>query len=77
VPVLFRVTDDLNFLHNAPVFEPGGVPVDIDAIARAQHEAAMGPAEPAAPTLVQIQPLAAAQQIPTAPVLPVQRNDAN
>jgi membrane protease YdiL (CAAX protease family) len=59
LPVVFRVTGDLNFLHNAPVLEPGGFPVDIDAAARAQHEAAMGAEEPAAPKLVQIQPLAA------------------
>jgi hypothetical protein len=69
-PVVFRATEDLNFLHNAPVFEPGGMPVDLDAIARAQHEAAMGPAQPAAPSLVQIQPLAAPQQIPGQPGSP-------
>jgi len=40
------------------VFVPGGIPVDIDAAARRQHEAAMGTAaEPAAPTLVQILPV--------------------
>jgi hypothetical protein len=36
------------------VIVPGGIPVDLDAISRAQHEAAMGPATPAAPALVQI-----------------------
>jgi hypothetical protein len=54
LPVVFRVTRDLNYRYNAPVIVPGGIPVDLDAIARAQHEAAMGPAAPAAPTLVQI-----------------------
>ncbi|MGB0081817.1 MAG: type II CAAX endopeptidase family protein, partial [Terracidiphilus sp.] len=53
-PVVFRVTRDLNYRYNAPVIVPGGIPVDLDAISRAQHEAAMGPAAPAAPTLVQI-----------------------
>jgi uncharacterized protein len=54
LPVVFRVTRDLNFRYNAPVIVPGGIPVDLDAAARAQHEAAMGPAAPAAPGLVQI-----------------------
>jgi CAAX protease family protein len=56
VPVLHRVTRDLNFRYNAPVIVPGGIPVDLDAAARAQHEAATGPAAPTAPVLVQIQP---------------------
>lgn len=54
LPVVFRVTRDLNYRYNAPVIVPGGMPVDLDAIARAQHDAAMGPAAPAAPSLVQI-----------------------
>ncbi|HZP06561.1 MAG TPA: CPBP family intramembrane glutamic endopeptidase [Terracidiphilus sp.] len=54
LPVLFRITRELDFKHNAPVLVPGGIPVDIDAAARAQHEAAMGPAQNAAPALVQI-----------------------
>jgi len=58
LPVVFRLTRDLNYRYNAPVIVPGGIPVDLDAISRAQHEAAMGPAAPtapAAPTLVQIE----------------------
>jgi hypothetical protein len=54
LPVVFRITRDLNYRYNAPVIVPGGIPVDLDAIARAQHEAAMGPAAPAGPALVQI-----------------------
>jgi len=54
LPVVFRLTRDLNYRFNAPVIVSGGIPVDLDAISRAQHEAAMGPAAPAAPTLVQI-----------------------
>jgi len=61
LPFLFRITRDLDYIHNAPVIIPGGLPVDLDAAARKQHEAAMGPAEPAAPGLVQILPLGAAQ----------------
>ena len=58
LPVVYRLTRELDFVHNAPVIIPGGMPVDLDAAARAQHEAAMGAAEPAAPGLVQILPAA-------------------
>jgi uncharacterized protein len=59
--VLYRATQELDFRYNAPVFESGGIPVDLDAAARRQHEAAMGQAaEPAAPGLVQILPAATA-----------------
>lgn len=54
LPAVFRLTRDLNYRYNAPVIVPGGIPVDLDAISRAQHEAAMGPAAPAAPALIQI-----------------------
>jgi hypothetical protein len=56
-PVVYRITRDLDFRYNAPVIVPGGIPVDLDAAARQQHEAAMGAAEPAAPGLVQILPV--------------------
>lgn len=55
--IVYRATRDLDFRYNAPEFIPGGLPVDLDAAARRQHEAAMGPAEPAQPPLVQIAPL--------------------
>lgn len=58
IPVVYRVTRDLDFRYNAPVIVAGGIPVDLDAAARAQHDAAMGPAAPAAPAasgLVQIE----------------------
>jgi membrane protease YdiL (CAAX protease family) len=58
LPVVFRITHELDYRYNAPVIVPGGIPVDLDAAARRQHEAAMGPAEPAAPSLVQIFPAA-------------------
>jgi hypothetical protein len=58
IPVIFRVTRDLDFKYNAPVIVPGGIPVDLDAVARRQHEAAMGPTEAATPGLVQIFPAA-------------------
>lgn len=58
MPVVYRLTRELDFRYNAPVIVPGGIAVDLDAAARAQHEAAMGAAEPAAPALVQILPVA-------------------
>ena len=59
IPVVYRVTRELDFRYNAPVIVAGGIPVDLDAAARRQHEAAMGPAaEAAAPGLVQIFPAA-------------------
>jgi hypothetical protein len=67
IPVVFRVTRNLDFLYNAPVIVPGGIPVDLDAAARAQHESAMGPAEPAAPALIQIGPPATTPPPPTIP----------
>jgi membrane protease YdiL (CAAX protease family) len=61
LPVVYRLTRDLDYRYNAPVIVPGGIPVDMDAAGRRQHEAAMGPvapAAPAAPSLVQILPVA-------------------
>ena len=58
--VLHRATRELDFRHNAPVFVGAGIPVDIDAAARRQHETAMGEtSEPTAPSLVQILPVVA------------------
>jgi hypothetical protein len=54
LPVVFRVTRDLDFRYNTPVIVPGGIPVDLDAAARSQHEAAVGAVQPAGTTLVQI-----------------------
>ncbi len=54
IPVVYSMTRDLDFVHNAPHIVPGGIPVDLDAAARRQHEAAMGTSEPAPPPLVQI-----------------------
>jgi len=56
LPVVFRITRDLNYRYNAPVIVPGGIPVDIQSAARAQHEAAMGQAAAGAPQFVQIGP---------------------
>jgi membrane protease YdiL (CAAX protease family) len=58
LPVVYRLTRDLDYRWNAPVIVPAGIPVDLSAAARGQHEAAMGTASPAAPGLVQILPAA-------------------
>lgn len=64
-PVVYSATRDLDYRYNSPVIVPGGIPVDLDAAARRQHDAAMGPAaEPAPPGLVQILPVSS----PSAPV---------
>ena len=47
-------TRDLKHKYAQPVIIPAGIPVDIDAISRRQHEAAMGPSQPAEPQFVQI-----------------------
>jgi len=46
MPVVYRFTRDLNFVYNAPLLRPSGIPVDLDAAGQRQHEAAMGPATP-------------------------------
>lgn len=48
-------THDLKHRYAQPIIIPGGIPVDIDAISRRQHEAAMGPSQPAQPQIVQIE----------------------
>lgn len=58
LPVVYRLTRELDYVYNAPVIVPGGIPVDISAAARSQHEAAMGPAATPTPGLVQILPVA-------------------
>jgi hypothetical protein len=68
LPLVFRITRDLDYRYNAPVIIPAGIPVDLDAAARAQHEAAMGSAEPAPPALIQIGPAT-----PPAPFTPPER----
>ena len=64
LPVVFRLTRELDFSYNAPVILPAGIPVDLDAAARAQHQSAMGSAEPAPPALIQIGTVAPAPPLP-------------
>jgi hypothetical protein len=53
LPVVYRLTRDLDYQWNAPVIVPAGIPVDLSAAAKSQHETAMGTATPG---LVQILP---------------------
>ena len=52
--VMFSATRDLKYRYAQPVIIPAGIPVDLDAISRRQHEAAMGPQPPPPPQIVQI-----------------------
>jgi uncharacterized protein len=56
VPVVYRVTRDLDFQHNAPIIVPAGIPVDLDQAARRQHDAQMGSAEAPSSAFIQIAP---------------------
>jgi membrane protease YdiL (CAAX protease family) len=68
IPVVFRLTRELDYIYNVPVIVPGGIPVDLSAAGQRQHEAATGPVAAAAPALVQILPVAA-----PAPISPDER----
>jgi membrane protease YdiL (CAAX protease family) len=55
--VLVRLTRELKHQYAGPVIIPAGIPVDIDALTRQQHERGIGPGASAAPPgqqLVQI-----------------------
>src|SRR5271157_1376951 len=67
LPVVYRLTRDLDYRWNAPVIVPAGIPVDLSAAAKGQHEAAMGTNEPAAAGLVQILPVATPTQATSEP----------
>lgn len=66
MPVVYRATRELSFQYNAPVLEPGGIPVDLDAASRRQHEAATRPEVPEVKPLVQILPASSSVPMPIA-----------
>lgn len=71
LPVVVSMTRELDYKYNAPVIVAGGIPVDLDAAARAQHDAAVG--QPLAPPpLIQINPAVPAQEVDEPPVQPVE-----
>ena len=76
LPIVFRITRELDFVHNAPVIVAGGIPVDLGDAARRQHESQMGPAEPAS-QFVQILPASAPAPGPREPAPGNQGDEAN
>jgi len=66
MPFLYRATRDLSFRYNAPVLVPGGIPVDLDAAARRQHDAATRSDAPEVKPLVQILPVSSSTPLPIA-----------
>jgi membrane protease YdiL (CAAX protease family) len=62
--ILTWVTSDYAFEYAQPVIIPGGIPVDIDAAAKRQHEEAMASPSEIAPKLVQILPVGTGEPIP-------------
>jgi uncharacterized protein len=71
--LVMRVTREYAHRYAHPEIVPGGIPVDIDAISRRQHEVAMGPAAPPAEKpLVQIGSVPPA----SAPPIPLPEPDA-
>ena len=64
LPFVYRATRELSFEYNAPVLIPGGIPVDMDAAARRQHEAATRSDAPEVKPLVQILPAMAPPPLP-------------
>jgi CAAX protease family protein len=64
ITLVYRLTRELDFRYNAPEIVAGGIPVDLDAAARRQHEAAVGAVEPARAPLVQIGQIGPAAPIP-------------
>src|SRR3984885_8434038 len=54
---MVRVTADLKHKYGYPEIVPAGIPVDLDAAARAQPGAATGETQPHQPSLVQILPV--------------------
>jgi uncharacterized protein len=63
--VMMRYTSNLKYKYGLPEIVPGGIPIDLEAAARRQHEAAMGEAQPQQPSLVQILPAQPPQPLPT------------
>ena len=67
--VMARATSDLQYKYAFDEVVPGGIPVDIDAAARQQHEAAMGATQPAEPQLVQILPAQGSTTVGPSPAI--------
>jgi len=77
LPVVYRLTRELNHRYNAPEIVPARTSVNLDAVACQEHEAAMGMVEFAATSLVQIEPVATQPPANPEPASPAQPPDAN
>jgi len=64
---IVRVTGDLKYRYGFPEIVPAGIPVDLDAASRRQHEAAMANAAPPETPLVQILPVNQPTGMPSQP----------
>ena len=62
--LMVRITGDLKHKYGFAEIVPGGIPIDLDAAARVQHEAAMGEAASQQPSLVQILPAQSTEPSP-------------
>jgi hypothetical protein len=58
LPLIYRLTRELDYRYNAPMIVPAGIPVDIDAATRKMHDQAMATPSSTAPQLIQILPAA-------------------
>ena len=70
--VLLRSTRELKHLHAAPIIVPGGIPVDIDALSRTQHDRGMGPGAAVAPASQQLVQILAPISPPPPPRPPIE-----
>lgn len=62
--LMVRITGDLKHKYGFAEIVPGGIPIDLNAATRAQHEAAVGEAPSQQPSLVQILPAQPAEPSP-------------
>jgi uncharacterized protein len=69
LPVIYRLTGDLNHRYNAPEIVPTGVSMDAEAVAD-QPAVSIAPAEPAVPGQVKIESVSPANPEPTSAVQP-------
>jgi hypothetical protein len=64
MPFVYQITRELSYRYNAPILVPAGIPVDLDAAARRQHDVATRSDLPEIKPLVQILPATAISNVP-------------
>jgi len=70
LPVVYRLTRELNQRYNVPEIVPAGVSVDLDVVACQEHEDAMVTAEPEATGIEPVAALPPANPEPTSVAQP-------